>query len=33
VRSGPYNSVEESNPAKEKLNSMGIKPTLIKASK
>ena len=33
VRSGPYSSVEESNPAKEKLNSMGIKPTLIKASK
>jgi cell division protein FtsN len=33
VRSGPYNSAEESNPARDKLNSMGIKPTLIKASK
>jgi cell division protein FtsN len=33
VRSGPYNSVEESNPARDKLNTMGIKPTLIKASK
>ena len=33
VRSGPYGSVEESTPAHDKLNSMGIKPTLIKASK
>jgi cell division protein FtsN len=33
VRSGPYNSVEESNPARDKLSGMGIKPTLIKASK
>ena len=33
VRSGPYNSVEETNSTKEKLNSMGLKPTLIKASK
>jgi cell division protein FtsN len=33
VRSGPYSSVEESNPARDKLNSMGLKPTLIKASK
>ena len=33
VRSGPYSSIEESNPARDKLNSMGIKPTLIKASK
>jgi cell division protein FtsN len=33
VRSGPYNSPEESNSARDKLNSMGIKPTLIKASK
>jgi len=33
VRSGPYNSPEESNSVRDKLNSMGIKPTLIKASK
>jgi cell division protein FtsN len=33
VRSGPYNSPDESNSARDKLNSMGIKPTLIKASK
>lgn len=33
VRSGPYSSIEESNPARDKLSSMGIKPTLIKASK
>ena len=33
VRSGPYSSVEESNPARDKLNSLGIKPTLIKSSK
>ena len=33
VRTGPYVSVEESNPARDKLNSMGIKSTLIKTSK
>lgn len=33
VRSGPYSSVEESNPARDKLNSLGFKPTLIKSSK
>jgi len=33
VRSGPYASVEESNPAREKLNGMGIKSTLIKTNK
>lgn len=33
VRVGPYNSPEESNSVRDKLNSMGIKPTLIKASK
>jgi len=33
VRSGPYGSVEESAPARDKLNGMGIKPALIKASK
>lgn len=33
VRSGPYSSIEETNPARDKLSSMGIKPTLIKASK
>jgi len=33
VRVGPYNSPDESNPARDKLNSMGIKPTLIKSSK
>jgi cell division protein FtsN len=33
VRVGPYNSVEESNPVRDKLNGMGIKPSLIKASK
>jgi cell division protein FtsN len=33
VRTGPYASVEESNPAGEKLNGMGIKSTLIKTSK
>ena len=33
VRSGPYSSAEESNPLREKLNGMGIKPTLIKTSK
>jgi cell division protein FtsN len=32
VRSGPYSSVEESNPAREKLSGMGIKPALIKSS-
>ena len=33
VRVGPYNSVEDSNPIRDKLNGMGIKPTLIKSSK
>ena len=33
VRVGPYSSPEESNPVRDKLNSMGVKPTLIKASK
>jgi cell division protein FtsN len=33
VRVGPYNSPDESNPARDKLNGMGIKPTLIKSSK
>jgi cell division protein FtsN len=33
VRVGPYNSVEESNPVRDKLNSMGIKPSVIKSSK
>ncbi len=33
VRVGPYNSVEESNSVRDKLNGIGIKPTLIKSSK
>lgn len=33
VRVGPYNSVEDSNAVRDKLNGMGIKPTLIKSSK
>jgi cell division protein FtsN len=33
VRVGPYNSVDESNPVRDKLNAAGIKPTLIKTSK
>ncbi|CAM3665816.1 SPOR domain-containing protein [Polynucleobacter arcticus] len=33
VRVGPYNSVEESNPVRDRLNGMGIKPSVIKASK
>jgi len=33
VRVGPYNSPDESNPVRDKLNSIGIKPTLIKSSK
>jgi cell division protein FtsN len=33
VRVGPYNSVEESNPVRDKLSGIGIKPTLIKSSK
>ncbi|WP_353432271.1 SPOR domain-containing protein [Polynucleobacter sp. MWH-UH23A] len=33
VRTGPYTSVEESSPARDKLNSMGIKSNLIKSSK
>ncbi len=33
VRVGPYNSADESNPMRDKLNGLGIKPTLIKSSK
>ena len=33
VRVGPYNSVEESTPVRDKLNGMGIKPSVIKSSK
>jgi len=33
VRVGPYNSVEESNPVRDKLNGMGIKPSVIKSTK
>ena len=33
VRIGPYNSIEESNPVRDKLNGMGIKPSVIKSSK
>ena len=33
VRVGPYSSIEESKPVREKLNSMGIKPSVIKSSK
>jgi len=33
VRVGPYNSVDESNLVRDKLNAAGIKPTLIKTSK
>jgi cell division protein FtsN len=33
VRVGPYNSIEESNPVRDKLNSMGIKPSVIKSGK
>lgn len=33
VRVGPFNSVEESNPVRDKLSNMGTKPTIIKSSK
>ena len=33
VRIGPYGSPEETNPMRDKLNGMGIKPTLIKSGK
>ncbi|WP_353202263.1 SPOR domain-containing protein [Polynucleobacter sp.] len=33
VRIGPYGSSEETNSMRDKLNGMGIKPTLIKSSK
>ena len=33
VRTGPYNSVDESNSVRDKLNGMGIKSALIKTSK
>jgi cell division protein FtsN len=33
VRVGPFNSVEDSNSVRDKLNGIGIKPTLIKSGK
>jgi hypothetical protein len=33
VRVGPYTNSEETNPVRDKLNGIGIKPTLIKTSK
>ena len=33
VRLGPFNSIDESNPVRDKLNGMGIKPSLIKSNK
>ncbi len=33
VRVGPFNSIEESNPVRDKLSNMGVKPTTIKSSK
>ena len=33
VRIGPFNSVEESNPVRDKLSNMGFKTTIIKSSK
>jgi cell division protein FtsN len=33
VRVGPYSSPDESNSVRDKLSSMGIKPTLIKSNK
>jgi cell division protein FtsN len=33
VRVGPYNSVEESNPVRDRLNGIGIKPSIIKSGK
>lgn len=33
VRVGPFNSVDESNPMRDKLNGIGIKPTIIKSGK
>ena len=33
VRVGPFNTVDESNPVRDKLSGMNIKPTLIKSSK
>jgi cell division protein FtsN len=33
VRVGPFNTLEESNPVRDKLNGVGIKPTLIRANK
>ena len=33
VRVGPFGSADESNPVRDKLNGLGIKPTLIKSSK
>ena len=33
VRIGPFNSIEESNSVRDKLNGFGIKPTVIKSNK
>jgi cell division protein FtsN len=33
VRAGPFESAEESNPVRDKLNGIGIKTTIIKANK
>lgn len=33
VRIGPFNSIEESNSVRDKLNGVGIKPTVIKSNK
>jgi cell division protein FtsN len=33
VRVGPFNSIDEGNSVRDKLNGMGIKPTVIKSSK
>lgn len=33
VRAGPFESAEDSNPVRDKLNGMGIKTTIIKANK
>ena len=33
VRIGPYSTAEDSNSVRDKLNGIGIKPTIIKANK
>lgn len=33
VRIGPFNSVEDTSPVRDKLNAIGIKPTIIKSGK